>query len=84
MSATCRKPGLNQAPAAGSCKTASESKDDGRWMKLGYGNGRVARMLGVSMGLQAGYPALDFSQIKVRNRRQTTVFIDSFPKFSTL
>ena len=28
------------------------------------GNGRVARMLAVLMGLQAGYPALDFSQIK--------------------
>lgn len=33
-------------------------------MKLKYGNGRVARMLAVLMGLQAGYPSLDFSQIK--------------------
>ena len=28
------------------------------------GNGRVARMLAVLMGMQAGYPSLDFSQIK--------------------
>jgi cell filamentation protein len=34
------------------------------------GNGRVARMLAMLMGLQAGLPALDFSGIKGRSRKE--------------
>jgi len=33
------------------------------------GNGRVARMLATLMGLQAGLPALDFSEIRGRRRK---------------
>ncbi len=33
------------------------------------GNGRVARMLATLMGLQAGFPALDFSGIRGRTRK---------------
>jgi cell filamentation protein len=34
------------------------------------GNGRLARMLSVLMGLQAGYPPLDFSQIKGKVKKR--------------
>ena len=34
------------------------------------GNGRIARMLAALMGLQAGLPALDFSGIRGRRRKE--------------
>lgn len=34
------------------------------------GNGRVARILATLMGLQAGLPALDFSGIRGRRRKE--------------
>ena len=34
------------------------------------GNGRVARMLSILMGLQAGLPALDFGDIKGKKKRE--------------
>jgi len=34
------------------------------------GNGRLARMLSVLMGLQAGYPSLDFSRIKGKIKKK--------------
>ena len=39
------------------------------------GNGRLARMLSVLMGLQAGYPPLDFSLIKGKVKKEYIIAI---------
>lgn len=44
---------------------------------LREGNGRVARMLATLMGLQAGLPALDFSGIRGRRRKEYFVAIQA-------